>query len=312
MINKIYIYTVLVIIFLILSYNTHSAHAEETAVIIKSQNLSAYNNVIEGFRDQCTRNNINITAVYDLNGKMKIGNKIVRKIKDESPDVVFTIGVLAATVAKGKIRDIPIIFCMVINHARFQLSGANMTGISTEIPIKDQLKGYQSILGPIKNLGIIYDHSKTGNIVENAEMEMKYHGVNLIKYEITSPEMISNAMKNLIGKIDALWLLPDSTVVTRKSFRLIKSTTSENRVPLLCTSDVFVKAGALAAVFVDYKDIGIQAAGLAKKILKMPTDNSLGIVSPNSFKIAINFDTAERLGLKLEAVQGKQRIKIYP
>ncbi len=312
MINKIYIYTVLVIIFLILSYNTHSAHAEETAVIIKSQNLSAYNDVIVGFRDQCTRNNINITAVYDLNGKMKIGNKIVRKIKDESPDVVFTIGVLAATVAKGKIRDIPIIFCMVINHARFQLSGANMTGISTEIPIKDQLKGYQSILGPIKNLGIIYDHSKTGNIVGNAEMEMKYFGVNLIKYEVTSPEMISDAMKNLIGKIDALWLLPDSTVVTRKSFGLIKSTTSENRVPLLCTSDVFVKAGALVAVFVDYKDIGIQASGLAKKILTMPTDNSLGIVNPNSFKIAINSDAAERLGLKLEAVQGKQRIKIYP
>ncbi len=312
MIKKTHIYIVLVILFLILSYNTHGALAEQTAVVIKSQDLSAYNDVIVGFRDQCTRNNINITAVYDLNGKMKIGNKIVRKIKNERPDVVFTIGVLASTVAKGKIRDIPIIFCMVINHARFQLSESNITGISTEIPVKDQLKGYQSILGPIKNLGIIYDHSKTGNIVGNAEMEMEYYGVNLIKYEVTSPEMISEAMENLIGKIDALWLLPDSTVVTRKSFSLIKSKTLESRVPLLCTSDVFVKAGALAAVFVDYKDIGIQASGLAKKILTMPTDNSLGIVNPNSFKIAINSDAAERLGLKLEAVQGKQKIKIYP
>ncbi len=312
MINKTHIYIVLVIIFLLLFQIAHCAHAEKTAVVIKSQNLSAYNDVIEGFRDQCMQNNINIKAIHDLNGKMKIGNKIIRKIKKEDPDIVLTIGVLAATVAKGKIKDIPIVFCMVINHARFQLTGPNMTGISTEVQIKDQLRGYQTISGPLKNIGVIYDHSKTGNIVENAEMEMKYYGVNLIKYEVTSSRMIPEAIENIIGKIDALWLLPDSTVVTKQSFGLIKTTTLENKIPLLCTTDVFVKAGALAAVFADYKCIGTQAARLAKKILKMPTPGSLGIANPQTFRLAINTDTVEKLGLKLEGVQEKQQIIVYP
>jgi putative ABC transport system substrate-binding protein len=280
--------------------------------VIKSQDLSAYNEVIKGFQEQCLGSNINIKTVYDLKGKMKIGNKIVRKIRREKPDIILTIGVLASTVAKGEIKEIPIIFCMVINHERFQLAGPNITGISTEIAIEDQLKGYQLILGPLKNIGIIYDPSKTGNIIENAEMEMKHYGVNLNKCEVTSSKMIPEAMESLIGKMDALWLLPDSTVVTRKSFGFIKSTTLENKIPLLCTSDVFVKAGALAAVFADYKSIGRQAGELAEKILEPLTSGSLGIVNPHSFKLAINTDTAEKLGLNLEAIQRLEQIIVYP
>ena len=60
---------------------------------------------------------------------------------------------------------------MVINHERFHLSAPNITGISTEIAVEDQLKEFQSILGSFKNIGVIYDPSKTGNIVKSAEMK---------------------------------------------------------------------------------------------------------------------------------------------
>ena len=295
-----------------LFHSTYCAHAEKTAVVIKSQNLSAYNEVVKGFQDECIRKDITIKSIYDLKGKMKIGQKAIRKIRKEKPDIILTIGVLATTIAKERVKNIPIVFCMVINHARFQLAGANITGIATEISIEEQLKGHQAILGQLKDLGVIYDPSKTGNIIVTAEEKVNDLGVNLVKYEIDSPKMVSNAMENLIGKIDALWLLPDSTVVTRKSFDLIKSTTLENKIPLLCTSDVFVKAGALAAVFSDYKCVGRQAAQLAGEILKEPSPGSLGIVNPDSFKLAINTDTAEKLGLQLEAILGEPHIIVYP
>ena len=312
MINKTRIYSIFIFILWILFHSTYCAHAEKTAVVIKSQNLSAYNEVVKGFQDECIQKNITIKSIYDLKGKMKIGHKTVRKIRKEKPDIILTIGVLATTIAKEEIKDIPIVFCMVINHARFQLTGANMTGIAAEISIEEQLKGYQTILGQLKDLGVIYDPSKTGNIIESAEKKVKDIGVNLVKYEIDSPKMVSEALENLIGRIDALWLLPDSTVVTRKSFDLIKSTTLENKIPLLCTSDVFVKAGALAAVFSDYKCVGRQAAQLAGEILERPSPGSLGIVNPDSFKLAINTDTAEKLGLKLEAILGEPHIIVYP
>ena len=305
-------YSVFIIILCTLLLSTYCAHAEETAIVIKSQNLSAYNKVVEGFQDECLKNNITIKSIYDLNGKMKVGQKVVCKIRKEQPDIVLAIGVLAATVVKEKIKDIPIVFCMVINHERFHLSAPNITGISTEIAIEDQLKGFQSVLGLFKNMGVIYDPSKTGSIITNAEKKMKDADINLVKYQISSSKEVTEAMENLIGKIDALWLLPDSTVVTRKSFAFIKSTTIENNIPLLCTSDVFVKAGALAAVFSDYKCIGAQAAQLAENILGPSDPGTLGIVNPGCCELAINTDTAEKLGLELKAVQAEPNIIVYP
>ncbi|GAX62129.1 ABC-type uncharacterized transport system, periplasmic component [Candidatus Scalindua japonica] len=312
MINTIRIFLVLIITLCSLISSTYCAHAEKTAVVIKSQSLSAYNEVVNGFQDECIENNIKIKSIYDLNGKMKVGQKIVRKVRMEKPDIVLAIGVLAATVVKEKIDDIPIVFCMVINHERFYLSAPNITGISTEIAIKDQLKGFQAVLSPFKRMGVIYDPSKTGNIVENAEKEVENSGMSLVKYEIDSPKEVSDAMEKLIGKIDVLWLLPDSSVVTKKSFGLIKSTTLKNRIPLLCTSDAFVKAGALAAVFPDYNFVGRQAAGLARKILVQSVAGSLGIVNPDHFRLAINTDTAEKLGLEVKVGQEDLKIKIYP
>jgi putative ABC transport system substrate-binding protein len=312
MINKTRIYSIFIFILWILFHSTYCAYAEKIAVVIKSQNLSAYNKVLKGFEAECIQNNITIKSIYDLRGKMKIGQKTIRKIRKEQPDIILTIGILATTIAKEEIKDIPIVFCMVINHARFQLTGANITGIAAEISVEEQLKGYKTILDQLKNIGVIYDPSKTGNIVESAETKINDISMNLVKYEINSSKEVPEAMESLTGRIDALWLLPDSTVVTKKSFDLIKSTTLENKIPLLCTSDVFVKAGALAAVFSDYKCIGMQAAQLAGEILERPSPGSLGVVNPNSFKLAINTDTAEKLGLKLEAIPGEPYIIVYP
>ncbi len=312
MINKTRIYLVLITILSVLLHCSFCAYAEKTAVVIKSQNLSAYNKVAKGFQDECLKNKITIKSIYDLNGKMKVGQKIVRKVRKQKPDIILAIGVLAATVVKEKIEDIPIVFCMVINHARFELSKPNITGISTEIAIEDQLEGFQSILGQFKNMGVIYDPSKTGNIIENTEKKVENAGINLVKYAVDSSKEVSEAMENLIGKIDALWLLPDSTVVTKKSFSYIKLTTLENKVPLLCTSDVFVKAGALVSVSADHKGIGRQAEELARKILERSTIGSLGIVYPDHFKITINTDTAEKLGLELKMIKNDPKINIFP
>ena len=314
MTNRIRAYLFFIFLFSTLSKDINCVYADITAVIIKSQNLSAYNEVIEGFESECDKNNISVGSIYDLKGKMKPGLSTVQKIGKEEPDIILTIGVLATTIAKEEIKDIPIIFCMVINHERFKLAGQNITGISTEITAAKQMEGFRMLLEPLHNIGVIYDSSKTSNIIERAEKEMASVGVGLIKYEIRSPKMISEALDSLISKIDALWVLPDSTVVTKESFELIKNTTLNNNIPLLCTSDAFVKAGALAAVYSDYKDTGRQAAYMAAKLISAPQAGSSGIVSPDKYKLAVNSKTAELLGLSIEteSIMKKQNVVVYP
>ena len=156
---------------------------ENTVVIIQSQQIAAYNEAIKGFEEGSKGKNISINSIYNLNGDADEGKRIIQNIKDNKhkPDLVLAVGILAATLVKEQFTDIPIIFCMVINHKRFNLEGNNITGISSEVSVEDQFTILKELLGARKNVGVIYDPTKTGNIVSEADLMIKNLNLILLK-----------------------------------------------------------------------------------------------------------------------------------
>ena len=288
--------------------------AENTVVIIQSQQIAAYNEAIKGFEKGCKGKNISIKAIYNLNGDTDEGKRIIQNIKDNEfePDLILAVGVLAATLVKEQFTDVPIIFCMVINHKRFNLQGANITGISSEVSVEDQFAILKELLGARKNVGVIYDPTKTGNIVSEAGRVIKKLEFNFIKKEVTSESEVTPALKNMIDKIDALWMIPDSTVITKTSLNAISKTLLEHHLPIFCTSDAIVKAGALVSVSPDYIYTGRQAARMAQTLLSNPTTTSLGIKQPDKLKLTVNTKTAEIIGINLTSFQSHPDVVLYP
>lgn len=287
---------------------------ENTVIIVQSQQIPAYNEAIKGFEEECKRKNISIKAIYDLKGDAEEGKRIVKNIKDSEikPKLFLVVGVLAAAIVKEQFDDIPVIFCMVINHERFNLQGANVTGISTEASVEDQFAILKGLLGTYKNVGVIYDPGKTGKIVSEAVAASKIFEFNLIKSEVTSETEVALALKNIINKIDALWMIPDSTVITKKSLDIISKTALEYHLPIFCTSDAIIKAGALVSVSPDYRYIGLQAAQIAQTLLSNPTITSLGIKRPDKLKLTLNTQTAELIGVNLSPIRSYPNVILYP
>lgn len=288
--------------------------AENTVFIIRSQQISAYNEAIKGFEEGCKEKNISIKAIYDLKGDAEEGKRVVQNIKDNNikPNLILAVGVLAATIAKEQFPDIPIIFCMVINHERFNLGGANITGISSEASVEDQFALLKELLGAPKNVGVIYDPTKTGKIISEATIVTKKFEFHLVKSEVFSEKDIEFELKNIINKIDALWVIPDSTVITKKSLNVISKIALEHHLPIFCTSDAIVKAGALVSVSPDYEYTGIQAARMAQTLLSSPTTTSLGIKQPDKLKLTLNTQTAEIIGVNLSSMQSYPNMILYP
>ncbi|MBI2470672.1 MAG: ABC transporter substrate-binding protein [Planctomycetes bacterium] len=287
---------------------------EKTVVIIQSQQIAAYNEAIKGFEEGCKGKNISIKSIYDLNGDADEGKRIIQNIKNNKrkPDLILAVGVLAATLAKDQFTDIPIIFCMVINHNRFNLQGANITGISSEVSVEDQFAILKELLGAHRNVGVIYDPMKTGKIVSEADAVAKRLEFNLLKTKITSENEVASALKNMVGKIDALWMIPDSTVITKNALTVISKTVLEHHLPTFCTSDAIVKAGALVSVSADYTYTGLQAARMAQTLLNNPTTTSLGIKQPDKLKLTLNTQTAEIIGVNLASFQTHPDVVLYP
>ena len=287
---------------------------ENTVVIIQSQQIAAYNEAIKGFEEGCKGKNISIKAIYNLNGDADEGKRIVQNIKDNKhkPDLVLAVGILAATLVKEQFTDIPIIFCMVINHKRFNLEGINITGISSEVPVEDQFNILKELLGARKNVGVIYDPTKTMNIVSEADRVTKKLEFNFIKKEVTSESEVTPVLKKMIDKIDVLWMIPDSTVITETSLNAISKILLKHHLPIFCTSDAIVKAGALVSVSPDYTYTGRQAARMAQTLLNNPTTTSLGIKQPDKLKLTLNTKTAEIIGINLSPIQSHPNVVLYP
>jgi len=276
-------------------------------VVLKSHDLEPFNQALAGFVAACP---MHITA-YDLHGTKKEESSIIQRLTAAKPRLIVAIGPLAAQVARERLQDIPTIFVMVSNPPKHGLRGANLAGVSLDIPVKIQLAIYKSLVPTLKTLGVIYDPEKTGSMVMEARGLVDTLGFQLLAVPVSTYKAVPAALRSLLGKIDALWMVPDETVVTPESFKFLLLTAFANNLPFVTVSDIFVEAGALASLSPDYTDVGRQGCQLATDIASgrlRPAE--VMVVPPTKVNLAVNLKTASKIGLTLppEIIQSANKV----
>jgi len=221
-------------------------------VVLKSHDLEPFNQAMAGFVAACP---MRITE-YDLRGTKKEESSIIQRLTAAKPRLIVAIGPLAAQVARERLQNIPLIFVMVSNPPKHGLHGANLAGVSLDIPVQTQLAMYKSLVPALKTLGVIYDPAKTGTMVLEARRVVDTLGLQLLAAPVSTPKEVPAALRSLLGKIEALWMVSHNTVVTPDSFKFLLLTALENNLPFVTVSDIFVEAGALASLSPDYTDVG--------------------------------------------------------
>ena len=279
----------------------------EDIVILKSHDLEPFNQAVAGFVAACPEH---ITE-YDLRGTKKEESSIIQRLTAAKPRLIVAIGPLAAQVAREHLRNVPMIFVMVSNPPKHGLQGANLAGVSLDIPVQLQLARYKALVPTLQTLGVIYDPTKTGAMVTEARATVATLGLQLLAAPVSTPKEVPAALRSLLGKMDALWMLPDDTVVTPESFKFLLLTAFENNLPFVTVSDIFVEAGALASLSPDYTDVGRQGCQLATDLESgrlRPAE--VMVVPPAKLNLAINLKTASKIGLTLppEVIQSANKV----
>lgn len=270
------------------------AFSAEVAVI-KSQDVLPYDQSIQGFRN-ITRAEV---IEYNMKGDVEEGLKIVEQIRRRKPAAVLAVGSKAAVLAKENLSGIPIVYCAVIDPERYGLQAGDVTGIVLEIPVNSQLRAFKSVVPALKRIGVVYDPTKTSGLIRQAQEEARRLGLELVPVEISSAKDLPGALRSLLPKIEGLWMVPDSTVITADSFQFILLETLERHIPFMAFSTNFVKAGALLALSPDYFAIGRQAAVLMDKVVKIGISDQGKVIYPEGGRLIINLKTADILGLKI-------------
>jgi putative tryptophan/tyrosine transport system substrate-binding protein len=264
-------------------------------VILKSSGLAAYDQAVEGFK--ATAPSAALYTEYDLRGDLDLGKKLAKKIRASDASLVVAVGLKAALAAKLEIVDIPIVYMMILDPLKYQLNGSNMTGTLLEIPLDRQLRLLHTLLPTKHRLGVLYDPSKTASRMKEAELQASANAFQLQGFPVASEKEVPQQLRALLASVDALWLMPDSTVLTDESIRFILESALAQHVPVIGFSPEFTRLGALLSLSVNYGEVGRETGSLGKRILDGERILPLRPMPVERLKITVNLKTARFLGI---------------
>lgn len=274
----------------------HAAPPVEIA-ILNSSDIAAYQEAIAGFKATAPRGAI--YTQYDLQGDLELGKKLARKIRASDAALVLAVGLKAALAAKLEIIDTPIVYMMILDPLKHQLTAPNMTGTTLEVTTDRQLKLIRTFLPAIHRVGVLYDPKKSAAKVKEAALHAAAAGMTLQAYPVDSEKDVPSQLRSLLADSEALWLLTDSTVLTNDSVHFLIQSAMAQHVPVIGFSPEFIRLGGLLGISVSYGEVGRETGMLAKRILDGERVNPLRPMPIERLKITVNLKTARFLGLSL-------------
>jgi putative ABC transport system substrate-binding protein len=283
------------------------AIGREVIVVVKSLQADPYEDAFQGFKETIVHKGYQVDIRQDI---LREGEQakadILASIADQRPRLILTLGSPATALIQRQITDVPLVFCMVLNPVdsgfirSMQSSGNNATGASLDIPVGVQFETLKAVVPALRRVGVFYNPQETGEIVKRASKVAADLGLELIAVPVTSAEKLQESFESVKKRIDALWSVADSTVFSSdRAIEFLLRRTVEYKIPFMGLSPAFVRAGALLALSVDYKDVGMQCGEQAAQVLDGHLPASVPITAPRRVTLYLNQNVARAIGVTI-------------
>jgi len=264
-----------------------------------SNKVPEYEEALKGFKQSGP---FQIVAEYDMDGDPKQGQKYLDEIDVKvKPDLIFAVGRWALQATINRPVSIPVVYAMVLNPPSILGPGAkNITGASMNVPVEQAIRLFKQLGPDIKRIGVVYNPARTGYLVKQAQALAVQQGLDLVTRDISSSKEAPAALQSLQGTVDALWIVPDETVLSQPIIQQMLKTAFGWKIPVLGLTDRHAEMGALFALsFASGQDIGVQAGDLAQAILSGRAASDVPYTNARKVALTVNLKTAQKLGLEV-------------
>jgi putative ABC transport system substrate-binding protein len=264
---------------------SRGATASGPVVVVRTSDLGPYKAVEAAFTGALDRPAKSVSAADGAEG--------VKAALAESPALVLAIGPEAAKMVSDLHPAGPNLFALVPNPERY--TDAKGRAVPMFASSAQVARVIHQLLPKAKTLGIIYDPAQSKALVEDCARAASSSGLTLSRQEVGSRQEVAGAVRNLVGKVDALWVVPDATVIGADTFKFMVQTSLESHLPLVGFSQGMTKAGAVLSVEAEYAEMGKNAARAAHRAL---SGQSPDPEAPTG-SLYLNAKSADLLGVEI-------------
>jgi len=231
--------------------------------------------------------------------------QIARKYVGERPNVIVAIATPSAQAVVAATKDIPVVYSAVSDPVAAKLvkswaaSGGNVTGVSDMSPLETHLALIKRVMPGAKRVGVIYSPGEANSvsIVEALKKAMPASGMTLVEGPAPRTVDVSSAAQSLVGKVDVFYAPTDNNVMS--ALEGLVKVAQQAKIPVVAADTDAVTRGAVAALGLNYYDIGRQTGKIVVRVLQGEAAGQIGSQTSATFELHVNPGAALKQGVTL-------------
>ncbi|WP_343727630.1 ABC transporter substrate-binding protein [Burkholderia seminalis] len=231
--------------------------------------------------------------------------QIARKFVGDQPDVIVAIATPAAQAVVAATKSVPVVYSGVTDPVAAQLvkgwgpSGTNVTGVSDKLPLDRQVALIKRVVPNAKTVGMVYNPGEANSVVVVKALKEILAKQGMTLKEAAAPRTvdIGPAAKSLVGKVDVIYTNTDNNVVS--AYEALVKVANEAKIPLVAGDTDSVKRGGIAALGINYGDLGRQTGKVVVRILKGEKPGAIASETSSNLELFANTGAAAKQGVTL-------------
>jgi ABC-type uncharacterized transport system substrate-binding protein len=272
------------------------APAPATVVVVAESGIPAYADALEGLTGGL---GASLGRIVDLRAATA-ADDLARSLQARDTRVVVAVGRRALAEVQARKPGLPVVASMVLRGPEPEAAGQ----IDLDVPLGAQLGTVRGLLPGATRVGIVRNPARSRCSAEALESQARREGYTLVVADCDAPGRLLKAVASLQGKVDLLLCLPDPDLYNAVTIQPLVLASIEDRLPIVGFSAAFVRAGAVAGVYPDYRALGRQTAEMALRLHR--GESSGGEEYPAKLQVAVNQRVARLLGLNVQVPAGAE------
>jgi len=270
---------------------------DRSIAVVVSDRIKPYMQVLTGLEQGLDNEALEVFFLSSSDNQDRVGENL----RNNKYDLFVAIGPEAGQLVwrMDTLGDRGKIFSAILDPASVLRPDDSGCGVSLQIPVYIQLREIAAALPEVKTLGLLFDREHNETFFQNARAFGEDQGLNVIAMPVDSKKEIPHILKQNLGRIDCVWMIPDQTVISEKIVQYVIQQALFDKKGVIGYNSFFIRSGALFAFEFDYTKIGKQTADRVNTYSK---ENGCSSVVP-FFNKTINLKMAHTLGILVGELQ---------
>ncbi|TAL23886.1 MAG: hypothetical protein EPN94_08485 [Nitrospirae bacterium] len=271
--------------------------AEKTIGVIMTGDIPYYKTVHKAFLEGLSAQGlgpgkVNIVLQTPSPEAMAWANA-ARKLIAIDSDVIVTYGAPATLAVIHESSAIPVVFAGVYDPQGSGITGKNITGISSKVPVASVIKNLKGITN-FSKLGVVYNDTEKDTIRQAEEVKSLegQFGFQSVRFNI---KRFGDAAK--ISNVEALFITTSCSAM--QCVDNVVGVARKGKIPTAAVISGSEDRGIVLTIAASPQEQGKEASEMASKILGGAKISTISAESPKKIEMIINLKEATAIDVKV-------------